>query len=199
MLNSWKFFTLSWVYLNSSYFKSTNTGEKIGTLTDTDIRQSIQNALHIWSRDSNLNFNEDHYNNDSDIKIAFMRGKHGDSKAFDGKGDVLAHAFFPNDTRRGDIHLDLDEDWTKDKLTGVLAHEIGHSLGLKHDKDIHSIMFYTFLNNIIATSTDIKNIQEKYGTRKYYPINSIVVYDKNSNELRFKIAFKNFKQMLGLT
>lgn len=40
------------------------------------------------------------------------RGDHGDNFPFDGKGVILAHAFFPNNGRSTDVHFDADETWT---------------------------------------------------------------------------------------
>lgn len=42
----------------------------------------------------------------------FCRGDHGDNFPFDGKGVILAHAFFPNGGRSIDVHFDADETWT---------------------------------------------------------------------------------------
>ena len=44
------------------------------------------------------------------FKIRFKKGKHSDKYKFDGKGKVLAHAFYP---RSGKIHFDDDETWIK--------------------------------------------------------------------------------------
>jgi hypothetical protein len=62
------------------------------------------------------------------------------SSSFDGKGNVLAHGFFPNNDECLGIHYDKSENWyfgesrnTPDGQTNfytVLLQEIGHTLGM---------------------------------------------------------------------
>ena len=103
-----------------------------------------------------------HLERQTDIKISFEIGDHGDTEPFDGPGNVLGHAFFPQ--YGGDAHFDNDEYWTmKSKFTctdrnyfltlkvivlgtdgvnlfQVAAHEFGHSLGLEHSNKPEAIM-----------------------------------------------------------
>uniref|UniRef100_A0A1Y1L9K3 Peptidase metallopeptidase domain-containing protein n=1 Tax=Photinus pyralis TaxID=7054 RepID=A0A1Y1L9K3_PHOPY len=114
------------------------------------IAQNIQQALDTWGKYGRLTFNRV-YDFNADIIVMFARGPHGDNFAFDGPGEVLAHAFFPSDFhgRGGDIHFDEEEEWsihTKESTQGtdfftVAFHELGHSLGLSHSPVVSSIMF----------------------------------------------------------
>lgn len=49
----------------------------------------------MWSRNSELKFTESR-DKDADILFKFIRGNHKDGYPFDGKGGVLAHAFYPH-------------------------------------------------------------------------------------------------------
>ena len=60
---------------------------------------------------------------DADIIIDFVRGRHTalDPNDFDGPGNVLAHAFFPNrfSSLAGDAHFDEDEMFTENTNRGL--------------------------------------------------------------------------------
>uniref|UniRef100_A0A158R5E0 ZnMc domain-containing protein n=1 Tax=Syphacia muris TaxID=451379 RepID=A0A158R5E0_9BILA len=133
-----------------------------------------------WQRVSPLEFIEVSPYADADIKISFARGDHEDGYPFDGSGRVLAHAFAPGSGTGGDVHLDDDEMWTVRlfgdplanliSLRAIVLHELGHSLGLAHSDDVHSIMYAFYQHSLPPelTPTDIHSIQSLYGVKKNY-------------------------------
>ena len=87
---------------------------------------------------------------------------------FDGRGGVLAHAFFPSDGRS---HFDEDEKFTDGTYSGtnllwVATHEFGHSLGIHHSSVRNAVMYpyYTgYVPNFRLQADDISAIQSLYG------------------------------------
>ncbi|XP_077260481.1 matrix metalloproteinase-18-like [Temnothorax americanus] len=115
---------------------------------------TAQTAFDVWSQHSALTFERSKLN--PDIVISWRRLHYGNMNVevngpnctdkFDGPGGVLAHASLPMDERPGfvsKVHVDGDEPWhifvsrnpsDKFSLHYTLTHEIGHSLGLLHNK-----------------------------------------------------------------
>lgn len=144
------------------------------------MRWTLSNALNVWARHSRLTFSE--WDSDrADIIINFHRESHGDNFPFDGKGQVLAHAFFPGEGIGGDAHFDEDEVWLTTEpeqenrvgtnLFHVAAHEFGHSLGLQHSHEPQALMYPFYQHNIgnnleQLPEDDRAGIQALYGARE---------------------------------
>lgn len=83
-------------------------------------------------------------------------------------GGALAHAFLP---RRGEAHFDRDERWSLSRRRGrnlfvVLAHEIGHTLGLAHSPAPRALMapYYKKLGrDALLSWDDVLAVQSLYG------------------------------------
>ncbi|KAJ4719123.1 Metalloendoproteinase [Melia azedarach] len=105
---------------------------------------------------------------DAKTPVSFHSGDHRDGSPFDGRGEVLAHAFAPTDGR---FHYDADEPWAVGATPGaydletVALHEIGHLLGLGHSSVEGAIMY----SGIAPGATkglhgdDIQGIRALYG------------------------------------
>uniref|UniRef100_A0A8B9M6F6 interstitial collagenase n=1 Tax=Accipiter nisus TaxID=211598 RepID=A0A8B9M6F6_9AVES len=136
-------------------------------MRQADVDEAIQKAFSVWSNVTPLTFQklED---KEADIMISFAYRDHQDNSPFDGPNGQLAHAFQPGEGIGGDVHLDEEEAWTKDgrgyNLFIVVAHELGHSLGLSHSNDPGALMYptysYTDPNEFLLPQDDIDGIQK---------------------------------------
>lgn len=136
--------------------------------------REIARAFKVWSDVTPMNFipkKEGRVH----IDIRFVISEHGDGDPFDGPGNTLAHAYFPQ--YGGDAHFDDEEYWTINSYSGtnlfqVAAHELGHSLGLGHSSVRESLMapFYQrYKPQFNLHKDDILGIQALYGKRTEAP------------------------------
>ncbi|NXW97648.1 MMP7 protein, partial [Larus smithsonianus] len=131
---------------------------------------AIKRALAVWSDVTPLEFKRV-YIRSADIVIGFAYGAHGDGYPFDGRGNVLAHAFGPGQGLGGDAHFDESERWSEYdqdiNLFLVAAHEFGHSLGLNHSDVRGALMYpiysYTNPDTFTLPEDDKQRIQKLYG------------------------------------
>ncbi|XP_018329458.1 matrix metalloproteinase-25-like [Agrilus planipennis] len=145
-------------------------------LSKEEVVRVIQLGLDTWGRYGGLTFSRVD-DPDADIIVLFARGPHGDSFNFDGPGNILAHAYYPNSGLGGDVHFDDDETWTtnddqkweRTDLFSVAVHELGHSLGLGHSDVKNSIMFPYYkepVQNFRLDYDDILAMYELYHRRR---------------------------------
>ncbi|XP_047426141.1 stromelysin-3-like [Mugil cephalus] len=144
-------------------------------ISEDKVRRVFREALAVWSEVTPLRFREV-TNEKADIIIDFNRYWHGDSLPFDGPGGILAHAFFPQTHREGEVHFDYDEHWALGNDVGtdllhVAAHEFGHVLGLQHSLEPDAVMcpFYTDSYPLQLSEDDKRGIQYLYGPPRYTP------------------------------
>lgn len=136
-------------------------------LATQDMLKIAKIAFEVWGNVTNLEFVYTQNDPDIVISVASQRLKHNSQHncqmgecafPFDGKGEILGHAFLPSGDSCREIHLDPSEKWhlgpesiedvpsDKTSLLWVLAHELGHVLGLQHFKDPNALM-YSFYGN----------------------------------------------------
>ncbi|XP_076020164.1 stromelysin-3-like [Genypterus blacodes] len=142
-------------------------------MNEDKVRRVLLEAAGVWGEVTPLTFREVTIG-EADISIDFDRYWHGDSLPFDGPGGTLAHAFFPQTHRQGEIHFDYDEDWTVGNGVGtdllqVAAHEFGHVLGLQHSLVPGAVMspFYSDTYPLLLSEDDKRGIQYLYGPRQH--------------------------------
>ena len=156
-----------WGKTNLTYYFINGTG-KINGDTERDL---IRAAFALWADETPLSFNEAADSAQADILIGWAEGEHGDGDSFDGPGDVLAHASYPNpyQDRQVFLHFDDSERWVNSEtqnvdLLTVAAHEIGHNLGLDHSNNPNALMYpsYSAPHRSLGQD-DIAGVQSLYG------------------------------------
>ena len=162
-----------WSKLDINYFFINDTDKLEGNSELELVRQ----AFGLWAQETPLTFTEVPTQAEADIVVGWASGDHGDGDPFDGPGDVLAHASFPNpyDDSQVFLHFDEDERWVNsdsndvDLLT-VAAHEIGHTLGLAHSSDPNALMFPSYRGpHRFLDADDIEGAQSLYGVASAPP------------------------------
>ena len=157
----------TWDKLDITYSFVNGTGQLQGEVE----RDLVRRAFALWAQQTPLVFTEAADSSTADIVIGWAVGDHGDGDPFDGPGDVLAHASFPNPYDNGQVflHFDDDERWvdseTRDvDLMTVAAHEIGHTLGLAHSNDPNALMFPSYSGpRRFLSEDDVAGAQAIYG------------------------------------
>lgn len=114
------------------------TGEQVtGTALDADAREGARQALAAWADVANLRFVEvpDSATDVGDLRIAQTAQPHSGAAAW---------AYTPADTfaRSGDVWLSSirPANYVGTYWKGLLMHETGHALGLRHPSDVPALV-----------------------------------------------------------
>ena len=140
------------------------------------LRAATEEALQVWARYAPLHFIEvpDGGPRPGDapyLATGFPQVRLGHHMTTD-----AAHAFFPNeyDGLGGDVHFDSGAPWALDggpwNYLEVVAHELGHALGLVHNVEERAIMNpqypqqrFSGLTTAFLFPADIAQIRALYG------------------------------------
>ncbi|KAG6602463.1 hypothetical protein SDJN03_07696, partial [Cucurbita argyrosperma subsp. sororia] len=129
-------------------------------------KATVREATNTWSSVTGFTFTEGSADN-TDVKISFEVGDHGDGYPFEEGSGVLAHAFAPEDGR---LHYNAREAWAdgaypdKYDVGTVALHELGHVLGLGHSAFRYAVMWPITPPNFVTglDNDDVNGIMALY-------------------------------------
>ncbi|ODM91915.1 Matrilysin [Orchesella cincta] len=127
-----------------------------------NIDKEFRKAFAVWENVTDFTFTKKNWG-ESDIKIRFLTGEHGDDDEFDA---VEAHSFSP--MFGNEIHFNDDREWNIGSFAGV---DIFQTAG--HYQRSDSIMYPNdvgYISNFSLHTDDVKAIQIIYGKKGKYSI-----------------------------
>lgn len=135
------------INIGTYYWTIRQHSSRIGNLITW---MTARQAFSIWSKISNNVFIYTEPKYFTDFNIIFGKQYHRNSKGglcYFNSQLILGHAYFPDTHLAGDIHINDDQIFNKEKyqksfsLLHLFTHEIGHTLGLLHNQRRSSIMY----------------------------------------------------------
>ena len=160
----WSSNTITYSFVGSSYFEGriakpsliNPLSKNLKGISLSEAKELTRKAARTWSSYSNLRLVEVQDSKNVKIRIG----------ATNLPGRQAGFGYFPGILPvNGDIHMDnSNRTWSKSLFYKVILHEMGHTLGLVHNKDRKSIMYYKITRNDKLHDLDIAHIQTLYGS-----------------------------------
>lgn len=147
--------TVTWSLMGTGLGIDGGSSTSLASFMPAGFKAAIVAAFSAWSAVADLTFIEV---TDPGVSYTGIGAGSSDIRitghTFDGPSGVLAHGFYPpanGGFAAGDIHFDIAETWKLSfggpgfDIFQVMAHELGHALGLDHTVVPSSLMnsFYT--------------------------------------------------------
>ena len=160
------------------------------------MKRAVNLAMTTWNLEIPIKI-KSLYRNKSKADIVISFSKAEDDQYFNERPGVLAYAYFPGTSKAGEIVFNTDYIWATHSngilgseavrlglidqavptnklvtwnILQTLIHEIGHSLGLRHDSDNNSrdVMDPYYDGKVLDLSDrDLLRIRLKYGVRNW--------------------------------